>query len=183
MFGFAASLTVLAAALSLLLLTPAGMEYIGSAIIVGMLVVVVCASAVQFPVRGFLSGGGHQIRYSLIVGTEGVLRILLPVAAVVLGMTEIIDFALAIALATVLWVVPAFIGGGHWMRKPAMSFGRFSSHVLRLILAALSIQLLLNSPVLIARAVPDADAGAFAGQVLAALSIARIPSSSTASPR
>jgi len=174
-FGFAAAVTLLAAALSLLLLTPAGMEYIGSATIVGMLVVVVCASAIQFPVRGFLSGGGHQIRYSLIVGTEGLLRILLPVVVVVLGMTEILDFAIAIALATVLSVVPAFVGGGHWMRRPAMPFGRFSSHVLRLILAALSIQLLLNSPVLIARAMPEADAGAFAGQVLASLSIARIP--------
>ncbi|WP_127792902.1 hypothetical protein [Agromyces sp. LHK192] len=166
--------TGVAALVVLLLLTPAGRAYIGEPALVPALIAVLLASAVQFPVRGLLSGGGLRGRYSLVIGAEGVARILIPVGLLVGGVVANVPFAYAVAAAAVVAVVPAFlVRDRSWLHRPAPALAAVARRTTALIVAALAIQLLLNAPVLIAGAVDGAMP--LAGGILASLTIARIP--------
>jgi hypothetical protein len=68
----------------------------------------------------------------------------------------------------------AGVGGGTPRARQHSPDGELHS-IGRLIVAAFSIQLLLNSGTLLARGFADGDDAALAGQILACLSIARIP--------
>lgn len=170
----AAGITVLAAVVTLVLLTPAGVKYIGDPGLVPALLAVLVASAVQFPVRGLLSGGARRERYALVIGTEGAFRIILPGLLVLVGLNSAVPYAFAVAAAALFAVLPAFVSRDlRWLHRPTPRASVIMRKTLALIVAALAIQLLLNSPVLIAGAV--AAATPFAGGVLASLTIARIP--------
>ncbi len=172
----AGTLAVAAATLSLLLFTPPGLAYIGLPGLVIALIASFVAYALQFPLRGLLSGSGLTTSYSGVIATEGVLRVVLPLALALLGVTNPVVFAFVVAVAAAIAVVPALLGRDRsWLRHSLPSRAVYASQAGRLIVAALSIQLLLNSSTLLAKAVADGQDGALAGQILTCLSIARIP--------
>ncbi|MDF2444170.1 MAG: hypothetical protein JWR01_2373 [Subtercola sp.] len=171
--GGVAVFTSLAA---LALFSPAGQSYIGSPWLVLALIASFFAYAVQFPARGLLSGSHLTTRYSAIIAVEGVLRVGLPVLLVALGMAGAVSFAFVVPIATLVSVLPAFVRRRHsWKGLDRLPVGQFLGRLARLIGAALSIQLILNSGPLIAKLVGGTDAIALTGEILVCLSIARIP--------
>jgi O-antigen/teichoic acid export membrane protein len=174
--GGAGLVTVVTALLALLLLTPAGLDYIGLPGLVIALIASFAAYAVQFPLRGLLSGSNRTTSYSGVIATEGALRVALPLALVLLGFHSTVAFALVVAVAAILAVVPALLQRDRsWLVHAPAPASLFASQAGRLIVAAFSIQLLLNSGTLLAKAVAETTDAALAGQILACLSIARIP--------
>ena len=168
--------TIVTALLALLLFTPAGLDYIGAPGLVIALIASFAAYAVQFPLRGLLSGSGSTTSYSSVIAVEGLLRVALPVLLVLLGFHSPVAFALVVAAAAILAVVPALAQRDRsWLRHAPATASVFASQAARLIVAAFSIQLLLNSGTLLAKGVAEASNPALAGQILACLSIARIP--------
>jgi O-antigen/teichoic acid export membrane protein len=168
--------TVVTAALALLLLTPAGLDYIGLPGLAIALIASFVAYAVQFPLRGLLSGSGRTSSYSGVIAVEGLLRVVLPLGLVLLGFHDPVAFAFVVAVAAVVAVVPALLHRDRsWLVHAPVSTSVFASRAGRLIVAAFSIQLLLNSGTLLAKAVAEGTDSALAGQILACLSIARIP--------
>jgi O-antigen/teichoic acid export membrane protein len=162
--------------LSLVFLTPSGVDYLGSPLLVVALAISFVGYAAQFPVRGFLSGAGRTTSYSAVVALEGLLRVVLPVALVLVGVTGSFWFACVIGVAAGLSVVPRLLGRDRsWLGRDRPPVGLFLSRFGRLIVAALSIQLLLNSGVLVAKALSGPSGEVLAAQILTAISIARIP--------
>ncbi|TAJ49304.1 MAG: hypothetical protein EPO52_03250 [Herbiconiux sp.] len=159
-----------------MLFTPLGLAFIGLPGLVIALIASFIAYAVQFPLRGLLSGSGLTTTYSGVIATEGLLRIVLPLALALLGVTNPVVFAFVVAVAAAVAVVPALLGSDRsWLVHTAPRRRVFASQAGRLIVAALSIQLLLNSSTLLAKAVAEGSDGVLAGQILTCLSIARIP--------
>lgn len=172
----AGAATVLTALLSLVLFTPAGLDYIGLPGLVIALIASFAAYAVQFPLRGLLSGSRHTLGYSSVIAVEGLLRVVLPLAFVLLGFRSPVAFAFVVALAAVLAVVPVLARKDRsWLIHEPPRAAVFANRAVRLIIAAFSIQLLLNSGTLLAKGLAEGDNPALAGQILACLSIARIP--------
>lgn len=143
------------------------------------------AYAIHFPIRGILSGFRMTGSYSGVVALEGLLRIAGPVVVLLAGAATPTAFALAVVAATALSVLPiATLRRKRASPLPASPQANdsptndtpppFVRRAMRLVGATLSIQLLLNSAVLIARGAAPEDS-LLAGQLLACLSIARIP--------
>lgn len=175
-FSVAIGLTAITALGSLVLLTPAGESYIGNTALVLGLIATFAAYAIQFPVRGMLSGSGRTTGYSSIVAAEGILRVLLPVVFVAVGLVSTFAFSMIVAIAAAISVIPVLAGRDRtWLSHGHADRGVFISRVSRLIVAAFAIQLLLNSGTLLARFFGEGADSALAGQILACLSIARIP--------
>jgi O-antigen/teichoic acid export membrane protein len=132
--------------------------------------------ALQFPVRGMLSGSHKTTKYSSIIAVEGVLRVALPLVLVVVGLTNPVAFAFVVAVAAAMAVVPVLMSRDRsWLEHDHAAGRVFASRVARLVVAAFSIQLLLNSGTLLARGFGEGTDALLAGQILACLSIARIP--------
>ncbi len=175
-FGFAGVVTTgLIVASVVVAFIPAAVGFIGSPALLGALGIAFLGYLVQFPTRGLLSGARRTRSYAATIGTEGVLRILLPAVVALTGSDDPAAYALTVGIAAAVSVVPALLSRDRsWLRSPDGSLPAFASRTSRLIAAALTIQLLLNSGVLIARSFDAADP-ALAGQILTCLSIARIP--------
>lgn len=174
-FGFSGILTaVLVIAALVLLAFPAAISFVGSSALFVALGVAFLGYLVQFPTRGILSGARLTDGYAAIVSVEGLLRVALPLCVALLGFTDPAIFAATVGVAAALSAAPAALKRFRVDGAPDARLSVFSSRALRLIVAALAIQLLLNSGVLIARSVDGAEP-ALAGQILTSLSIARIP--------
>jgi O-antigen/teichoic acid export membrane protein len=166
------------AALLILLLPPFGGFMSPQLVLISILSLF--AYAIQFPIRGVLSGFRMTRTYSGVVALEGLLRIAGPVVVLLAGASTPMAVALALVAATVLSVVPAVtLRRAYPTPRPdtRQADGTpvpFVRRAMRLVGAAVSIQLLLNSAVLIATGAAPEDS-LLAGQLLACLSIARIP--------
>lgn len=171
-----AGCAVLLGALSLVFLTPIGVDYLGAPLLVVALVISFAGYALQFPVRGFLSGAGRTSSYSVVVALEGLLRIALPAMLVMVGLEGSFWFACVIGVAAGLSTVPRLIARDRsWLARPSPPPKLFLARFGRLIVAALSIQILLNSGVLVAKALSGPGDEVLAAQILTCISIARIP--------
>lgn len=174
--GIGGALTLVTGLGALALFTPAGQDYIGSPGLVIALIASFAAYGIQFPLRGILSGAQRTTAYSSVIAVEGVLRIALPLLLVLIGITSTTAFSLVVAVAALGAVVPALLFPDRsWLGYGHASAQTFLSRIARLVVAAFSIQLLLNSGVLLARAFGGPEDAGLAGQILACLSIARIP--------
>lgn len=174
--GAAGVVAIVASLLALTLFTPTGLDFIGLPGLIVALIASFAAYAVQFPIRGMLSGSGRTTSYSSVIAVEGLLRVVIPLLLVLLGFTSPEMFAFVVAAAAAIAVVPALLQKDRsWMTHTSVPLRTFASQAGRLIVAAFSIQLLLNSGTLLAKAVAVGDNAGLAGQILACLSIARIP--------
>ncbi|MEA9984428.1 hypothetical protein [Subtercola sp. RTI3] len=171
-----AALALVTSLAALLLFTPGGAAYIGSPALVVALILSFVGYAVQFPVRGMMSGSHRTTTYSAIIAVEGMLRILLPALILFAGFSGAFSFALVVPVAAAVSILPALLGRDRsWWGFSALSPRLFAGHLARLIVAALSIQLILNSGTLVAKVVGGTGSEALTGQILVCLSIARIP--------
>lgn len=133
------------------------------------------AYAFVFPIRGVVSGRHRPYVYASMVATDGLLRIVIPVA-LALAAIGVAGYAFAVPVIVLLAAVPA-IGELQRVRHqhlPATTIGSFSSSAMRIIVAAFSIQALLGAPVLLASVAAPNDP-ALPGQILSVLTLARIP--------
>lgn len=143
-------------------------------LLAGALVLGGLGYSAQFPARGLLSAGRRYGRYASVLGTEALLRVLLVVVLVVAAdpgpaaLAAVVGLAaLGSALAGVTRTgVGLFADGGalHFLRSAGM-----------LIAGAVALQTLLYSGVLVARALAPPGQAVVAGQLLAAVTVTRIP--------
>ncbi|CAN5126525.1 hypothetical protein BH09ACT6_BH09ACT6_24430 [soil metagenome] len=175
-FSCAFALAVVTGMASLLLLTSGGTAYVGSSALVLALALSFFGYAVQFPVRGMMSGSHRTGAYSTVIALEGVLRIVLPALVLGAGIANAFSFALVVPIAAASSVLPAVLARDRsWLTFDRVLRLPYVGRLGRLIVAALSIQLILNSGTLIAKLVGGEGGAALTGQVLVCLSIARIP--------
>ena len=148
--------------------------------VVVALVLLCGALSTQFSARGILSGRLHLKAYATVAGLDSVVRLLLVLVLAVAGARSVGSYAMAIALSATSAAALAW-----WLvlsRPPVTELvpteGPEPSMVVRtsgLIVGALCMQLLLNSGPLIARGVASGDEALLAGQLLAAMTLARVP--------
>ncbi|TIH37799.1 hypothetical protein D4765_07235 [Subtercola vilae] len=170
------ALAVVTSILALVLLTPWGVSYIGEPGLVVALVLSFVGYAVQYPIRGLMSGSHRTTHYSAILAVEGALRIGLPLGVLIVGIHSALPFAFVVPLAAAASVLPVFIQRDRsWLRYDRVRPALFNSRLARLVIAALSIQLILNSGTLLAKALGDPATDSLTGQILNCLSIARVP--------
>lgn len=175
-YGFAGIVTALLIVLLVgLSFFPSFVKFFGSFGLIGALGIAFIGYFVQFPTRGLLSGARRTGLYAATISSEGILRIVLPGVLVLFGANDAASYGVVVGIAALLSVFPAWVSRPQsWLSSPDARLSVFSSRVLRLIIAALAIQLLLNSGILLAR-VFDTSNTTLAAQILTALSIARIP--------
>jgi O-antigen/teichoic acid export membrane protein len=147
----------------------------GDALLVLALVAGCVGYAAQYPVRGLLSARRQYGRYASVLGVEALLRLVLVGALVLLadpgagGLVAVVGAAaLGSALAGLLGADSASLadsGGARALLR--------SSAVL--IAGAVALQTLLYGGVLVARLLAPASEEAAAGQLLAAITVTRIP--------
>ncbi len=156
----------------------------GGALVVGAIVLLCAALAVQFTRRGLLSGRLELTGYASVVTVDSLLRLGLFVLVTVVGaggLATVGGFALAVAASAgaagaVGWwrvrLLPALPGSGPTTPAPEVGIVGGSA---RLIVGALCMQLLVNSGPLIARADATPSTVEFAGHLLATMTLARVP--------
>ena len=173
--GAAAVVTALFAGL-LLAAWPVAAEFFGGEALLGWaLALGAVGYAAQYPVRGLLSARRLYGWYATVLGTEAVLRIVLVVGLVWLaepsgGALAVIVGAAALGSALVGLVGARDPGGsvpgGTWT---------FLRSVGVLVAGAAALQTLLYGGVLVARLLAPAGQEAVTGQLLAAITVTRIP--------
>lgn len=128
----------------------------------------------QFPVRGLLSAGRRYGRYASVLGTEALLRVLLVVVLVVVADPVPAALAAIVGLAALGSALAGVsrTGAGSSARGGALNFMRSAGP---LIVGAVALQTLLYSGVLVARALAPPGQAVVAGQLLAAVTVTRIP--------
>lgn len=179
--GLLRSVAIVSAALTAAVLLVLGALVAGGAAGDWMPVALVAATAVTalvyailFPVRGVVAGRHRSEVYSAVFAAEGLLRIVLPLALLAVG-APLVGYAFVVPVVLLVSMLPA-LGELRSVRRQALPDAPvrvFAAATLRIVVAALAIQAVLNSPVLLVGAV-GADQ-ALAGRVLAVLTIARIP--------
>ena len=148
------------------------------------LVVLCLAEALQFCVRGVLSGQVRLPAYAAVVGSDGVLRLVAVAGLALLGVRSPGVFAVAVALSA---AVAAVVGWVLILRRtipgpilkdqahPERPRTRLLQSTGGLIVGALGMQLLLNGGTLVARGLASESEAALAGHLLATMTLARVP--------
>lgn len=142
-------------------------------------VVAIVGNLMQFPSRGVLASARRFRDYGLVVTVEAVMRALASLVLLALGSESAAPFALsvgfaalisgavAMALARRTWSLTGGVG-----IAPVEGFGRDGG---RLVLAASAMQTTLNSGTIVAKMLAPAGQAALAGQLMATLTLARLP--------
>ena len=162
-------------AVALILFTPVVSEFTRDTTSVSLaLLLSLVGYAVQFPVRAILGATGRLSRYAVLVATEGAARLALACVVFVAALNNVLIACLVVAGASLVSLVlvkrRTLVDGFAFRVEPT----RFLSGTGRLIAGGIVFQVLLNlPPVLAAGAGGDNEPNA--GQVLVALTLARIP--------
>lgn len=145
------------------------------------LVVLCLAFAAQFSGRGLLSGRLELAGYAATVTADALFRLAALVVVAIL-VASVGGFALAVAVSAGVAAAVAWRRVRRLARQamPAPSGERLSATSIlggsaRLVVGALGMQLLVNSGPLIARAESSVETMEFAGHLLAAMTLARVP--------
>ncbi|MCR6491774.1 lipopolysaccharide biosynthesis protein [Cellulomonas sp. P24] len=146
-------------------------------LLLGALGLGVIGFVIQFPGRGALAASSNFRGYAAVVSVDAGLRLVIVMLLWGAGVRSAAPFAAAVGLSALTCGVLARVLGSRSLgRAPVVEdpvgLGREAG---RLISAAVSMQLLLNSGVLIAVSVSTASESAFAGHLVAVLTIARVP--------
>lgn len=172
-------------ALSLMALSVVGFEVFGftDRLFHGQEVLLVCfvialgTYAVQHITRGTLSGNGRFGPYGMILGAEGVFRILPVIVVYVAGVDELIWYGLALAIPPVLASIVA-VWGQHGLVEPGpdAEWSELSTNLTLLFLGSLAAQALSYAAALgvlvLAQGKAERDAAA---DFIVGFFIARIP--------
>jgi O-antigen/teichoic acid export membrane protein len=161
---------------AMLLLWPVVGGFFADDELLGLALVVGCVGyAVQYPVRGLLSARRQYGRYASVLGAEALLRIVLVAGLVILADPGRGAFAAVVGLAALGSAVVGLVGAGASNLGDAGGARALLRSGTLLIAGAVALQTLLYGGVVVARILaPEADE-AVAGQLLAAITVTRIP--------
>ena len=134
--------------------------------------------AFQFCARGVLSGQARLHAYATVVGSDAILRLAAVAVLWWVGIRTAGGFAIAVAgtgivAALMGWALISRHRTGR--RRTSMFRANLFRTTAALIVGALGMQLLLNGGTFIARGFADASEVAFAGHLLATMTLARVP--------
>lgn len=171
----AAAVVTLALGALLAVLWPVVAGFFGDDALLAAALVIGCAGyAVQYPVRGLLSARRRYGRYAGVLGSEAALRVVVVAALVVVVASP---GASVLALVVGIAALGSAIVGLPGTRDAIDTAGPVA--LLRsatvLITGAVALQTLLYGGVLVARILAPATEAAAAGQLLAAITVTRIP--------
>jgi O-antigen/teichoic acid export membrane protein len=130
----------------------------------------------QFPCRGLLAAARQFRGYATVVVVDSVLRALVAIILLTVGEVSVIPYTLAVGGAA----LAAGLVGALLVRRSGSAHGgdrvdHFGRDSARLMVAASSMQTLLNSGTLVAKLAAGPGQAALAGRVLAVMTIARLP--------
>lgn len=143
-------------------------------------VLAIVGNLMQFPSRGVLASMRRFRDYGLVVALEAVSRAAAAMALAWAGSDTAPAYALAVGFAAVGSGVVAVLvvrraTSRHTVDGSAASTRRFGRDGTRLMLAASAMQTILNSGTVVAKVMGPATQSALAGQLAAALTLARLP--------
>jgi O-antigen/teichoic acid export membrane protein len=148
----------------------------GDPVMVWALVAGLCAYCLEHVVRGTLAGNGRFRPYGLLLGSEGVLRVLLCSALGAIGATMAGWFGLALVVASFLAVAVALVGRRGLLRPgPPASWGELSRALGFLLASSVLSLVLLNGGTVAVQLLSTPAQEVAAGQFLTARIIAFIP--------
>ena len=126
--------------------------------------------------RGALSGNGRFAPYGVVIGTEGVVRLLVCVALALAGVATAGPYGLALGVAPFVAVAVALRGQRGLVNPgPDASWGEVSTALGWLLAGSILGQLLINAGPLAVKALATEAEDAQASRFLAGLVIARVP--------
>lgn len=130
--------------------------------------------------KGVLSGHGKFGRYGLYLGGESAIRLAICVLCIAVGTTTPGPFGLALGIAPVLALIPAFAGvRGLFEAGPPARWRDLTMSLGILTAGSIFAQVLVNAPPLLAEVLNSADSAAVGettvGAFTAALILARVP--------
>lgn len=132
----------------------------------------------QFAGRGVLAGVRDLRGYALVLGIDTVLRLLLAIVLWAAGVRTVAPYAAAVALSCLACATAALVLARRARPAPTAPVGAVpalsAAHLLPLVVAGMSMQLLLNSAVL-ATSSDRSSALALTGLVLAVTTLVRLP--------
>jgi O-antigen/teichoic acid export membrane protein len=126
--------------------------------------------------RGALSGNGHFPAYSVALGADGLLRLIICVVLAVVGVKSAGPYGLVLGLTPALAAILALRGQRNLLAPgPEAPWRDVSRAVGWLLVASVSAQVLANSSVIAVKLLATPAQTSRAGRFLAGLVIARIP--------
>jgi O-antigen/teichoic acid export membrane protein len=163
-------------AVLLLLLWPAVAGFFDGDTLLALAVVAGCVGyAAQYPARGLLSARRQYGRYAAVLGSEALLRVVLVLALVTLAEPGPGVLAAVVGVAACGSAVVGLVGAGSGEPVDAAGARALLRSGAVLIVGAVALQTLLYGGVLVARILAPAAEEAAAGQLLAAITVTRIP--------
>ncbi|WP_454049445.1 hypothetical protein [Cellulomonas sp. Marseille-Q8402] len=140
--------------------------------------------ALQFPARGVLAGRHELLGYAVVVGVDAVVRLAAAGALWAAGVRAAEAYVVVVASSAFLCGVVGTVlarrrsavpGTAGAAGAPTLLHRALAADVAGLVAAMLCMQLLLNSPVVVAGTAGDAAAQVAAGHMLALLTLVRVP--------
>lgn len=132
--------------------------------------------ALEYVARGIFAGNRQLNAYGVMIGAEGVVRVLLAVVLVVVGVDSAGPYGLLIGIGPLLAVAIAMYGKKNVMEPgPHANWSELSVSLGNLIAASLLSQILANSAPLVVKYMASPSQQALAGAFTKAFVIARIP--------
>jgi O-antigen/teichoic acid export membrane protein len=121
----------------------------GQGVLLGCFLVGLATYAIQFLVKGAFSGNGRFGPYGVILGSEGIIRMIPLIALVAMGVDDLLWYGLALAIPPVLAVLVA-MRGQHGLMTPGpdAEWSELSTNLTYLLLGSLTAQALSYSAAL-----------------------------------
>lgn len=140
----------------------------------------ITGNLLQFPSRGVLASLRRFRDYGLVVALESVARAAAVILLALAGAQAATPYALCVGCAALGSGAVAVVLARRATARPAVggtvaSEQRFGRDGMRLVLAASAMQTILNSGTVVAKILAPAAQSALAGQLTAALTLARLP--------
>jgi O-antigen/teichoic acid export membrane protein len=115
----------------------------GQSVLLACFLIALATYAVQHLTRGTLSGNGRFGPYGMILGVEGVVRVLPLIVLVILGIEDLVWYGLALAIPPLIAALVALRGQEHLMDPgPEAEWSELSSNLSLLFFGSLSAQAL-----------------------------------------
>jgi O-antigen/teichoic acid export membrane protein len=171
-------LLVVAVGLTIVLLSPLIAEsyFDGDWFMVVALVLAFSAYAPAHLARGVCSGSGRFNDYAIVMGSDGVVRIVLCVALALVGVTAAGAYGLAVALAPLFSVLFVYRRGSlHTDPGPPAEWNEVTANLGWLLLGSVFAATLLNAGPIAATLLADDDQDALVTQFSYGVLLARIP--------
>ena len=148
----------------------------GSWVLLGSFAAALVAYAGVHLLRGVLSGTGRFAGYGLLMGSEGVIRLVGCVALVVAGVDTPGPYGIVLAGGAALAVVLVLAVERRVLEPgPPASMAELATALGHLLAGSVLAQILLNGPPLAVKLLAQRHEHAIAGRFLAGLVVARVP--------